>query len=586
MTQKTTKEKTLDFKLLGRIYKLAKPYKTTLRVAIVLTIIQSLFFGIQPYMVQIALDKYVAVGDIGGITMMCAIMLVALLMQTSLMFFTGYLTNLLGQNIIKNLRMYVFDHLMNLKVKFFDTNPVGMLITRTVSDIETIAELFASGLVTILGDLFQIIVILICMFTMNWKLALVSLSILPFLLYASHIFRIKVKTSFQDVRFQISKLNSFIQEHISGMLVVQMFNREKKELDKFVKINQDHRDANIRGVFYYAIFFPVVEIIVALTFALLVWYGSIGMFNETVEFGQLTAFIMFINLFFRPIRAIADRFNNIQMGMVAADRIFKLIDDNQYTETQGSIKNDKFTNSVEFKDVWLAYNEPEYVLKGVSFKVNQGETLAIVGPTGSGKTSIISLLSRFYDFQKGQILIDDVDIQEMDLGLLRKNVAVVLQDVFLFSGSITDNIRLKNEDITQEQIEIAAKSIGAYDFIDSLPGKFEYNVMERGAALSLGQRQLISFIRALAFNPSLLVLDEATSSVDSQTEGLIQNAIQLLLKGRTSIVIAHRLSTIKNADKIIVLEHGKIIQVGKHAELLNQEGLYKKLYESQYSKVT
>lgn len=572
--------------LLKRITTLALPGKKLFFFAVAITILQAVLSAVQPYLYQHTIDEYIVKPDLHGLAIWCGIILGSLTLQALLNFTGGYMSELIGQNVIFHLRNYVYKHLVKLRLSFFDKTPVGTTVTRTISDIETVSELFASGLITIAGDLFQIAVLLVLMFTMNWRLALVSLSVLPLLIYAANKFRKGVRDSFQEVRNEVAKLNAFLQEHISGMGIVQLFNREEKELQKFKKINQRHRDANIRGIFYYAVFFPVVEVIVALTFALIVWYGTRGLMKDTVQFGQLTAFIMFINLFFRPIRAIADRFNNIQMGMVAADRIFTLLDEEENIEKDGKFKVQQLQGSIAFNEVWFAYQNEDWVLKNISFTAQPGETIALVGHTGSGKSSLIQLVNKFYTHQKGEIKIDGKNIDEYDLNSLRNKVAVVLQDVFLFSGSITENIRLKDAQITEEQIKKAAKSIGAYEFIDKLPGGFDYNVMERGLTLSLGQRQLISFIRALAFNPSIIILDEATSSIDTETEQLIQKAIAALMQNRTALVVAHRLSTIRNATQILVLESGEIIERGNHDTLIKKAGKYAHLYATQFGNTT
>jgi len=574
--------KKLDFGLLGRVLAIARPYRSLLVLAAFLTVVQGLLVGVQPRLIQITLDREVAVGNLPGIARMSLILLALLLVQAGVTFMAAYFTARTGQEVIRLLRQYVYKHLISLKVSFYDKTPVGTAVTRTVSDIETIADLFAAGLVTIIGDLFQIVVILFFMFWINWKLALVSLSVLPLLMFAAHRFRIGVRDSFQDVRTQVARLNAFVQERITGMQIVQLFNREDAEFHKFEAVNRAHRDANIRGIFYYAVFFPVVEIIVALTFSLLVWYGAYQMLDGRVAFGELTAFILFINLFFRPVRAVADRFNNIQMGLIAAERIFKLIDDDENRETSGEIPLHRAQGNIEFQHVNFAYNEGVPVLRDLSFKLEAGKTLAIVGPTGAGKSSVIGLLSRFYEHQDGDVLLDGIPVQQYRLEDLRRNIAVVLQDVFLFSGSVEENIRLKDPEIAVGQIVDVARQIGAYDFINRLPGGFDYNVMERGSTLSSGQRQLISFIRALSVNPGVIVLDEATSNVDTETEQLIQQAIATLLKGRTGIVIAHRLSTIRHADYIMVLEQGHRVQWGSHESLINEEGLYQTLYQNQF----
>lgn len=567
--------------MLSRITRLALPDKSTFTGAVVLTIIQSTLAAVQPWFYQHTIDQYIMKTDPAGLTLWCGIILALLMVQTTLGFTNSYLAELIGQNVIYRMRDYVYRHLVSLRQSFFDKTPVGTTVTRTISDIETITELFSAGLITIAGDFFQIVVILGCMFWMNWKLTLVSLSVLPLLIWAANKFRKGVRDSFQEVRNEVAKLNAFLQEHITGMQIVQLFNRQQAEAEKFKIINKRHRDANIRGIFYYAVFFPVVELIVAATLALIVWYGTSGLLDHSMRLGELTAFIMFINLFFRPVRAIADRFNNIQMGMVAADRIFKLIDDKENIETGGELSADGIRGEIEFRNVWFAYEGENWVIRDLTFRVAPGETLAIVGHTGSGKTTLINLVSRFYQHQKGEILLDGRAVDMYDLASLRRRIAVVLQDVFLFSGGIEDNIRLLNPEISRDQILQAAQTIGAYDFIKNLPGEFDFNVMERGLSLSLGQRQLVSFIRALAFNPAVIILDEATSSIDSETERLIQHAIDHLLQGRTSLVIAHRLSTIRNADRILFLEKGIKAEEGNHEALMALNGKYAALYRTQ-----
>lgn len=586
MAEKTEeKRKKINLHLLGRITGMALPYKKLFVAAVVLTIIQSLFAAIQPYIYQHVIDKTIIKTDIAALQTWSLIILGILILQSAMGFANSYLSELIGQNVTLEMRQYVYRHLVRLRLSFFDKTPVGTAVTRTISDIETISDLFASGLITIAGDLVQIIAILFLMFWMNWKMALITLTVMPLLLYAANVFRKGVRDSFQEVRNEVARLNAFLQEHITGMQVVQIFNRQTEEGKKFEKINRSHRDANIRSVFYYAVFFPVVEVIVAIALALLIWWGTKGMLNNSVQLGEITAFIMFINLFFRPVRAIADRFNNIQMGMVAAERIFNLIDDKKNIESGGLILPENIKGKIEFKNVSFGYLPDFKVIDQLSFTLPEGKTLAVVGPTGSGKTTLINLLSRFYQHTDGEILIDDIPVEDYQLDKLRSKIAVVLQDVFLFSGTVASNITLKSNDIEYQNIKEAAEKIGAYDFIEKLPGGFEFNVMERGLSLSLGQRQLISFIRALAFNPSIIILDEATSSVDTETELLIQKAIRVLLNNRTAIVIAHRLSTIKHADYIMVLENGKRTEFGNHQTLLQQNGKYAELYNKQTDSV-
>jgi ATP-binding cassette subfamily B protein len=579
-----TKEKTASqWILFKRILALAKFQQNWMIIAIVLTIFQSVITAFQPYLYKTVIDSVIIPKQFHLLEKWALILLGWLLLQAALGFANSYLSESIAQSVILKLRQYVYDHLTRLKLSFYDKTPVGTAVTRSISDIQTITDLFSSGVITIAGDLIQIVVILGCMFYMDVKLTLITLIVVPLLLFAANRFRKGIRDTFQDVRNQVAKLNAFLQERITGMQMVQLFNREKEEMRRFDLINQAHRDANVKSVYYYALFFPIVEVLVATSFALIVWYGSGSLVKGQIEFGELTAFIMFINLFFRPVRAIADRFNNIQMGIVAADRIFKLIDDVENIESSPETKAPILRGDIQFQNIWFAYQNEEWVLKDVSFHLKPGKTMAIVGATGSGKTTIASLVNQLYTQQKGQILLDDIDIQSMNLTSVRKQIALVLQDVFLFSGSVKDNIRLHNQDIDIEKMIDAARSIGAYEFIEKLPGGFNYNVMERGMTLSLGQRQLISFIRALAFDPRIILLDEATSSIDTETEQLIQKAIDRLLENRTAIVIAHRLSTIAKADEILVLEKGQVIERGNHQSLLQAKGHYAHLYETQIS---
>lgn len=552
-------------------------------LAIFLTIFQSVITAFQPYLYKIVIDSVIIPKQFQLLEKWALILLCWLLIQATLGFANSYLSESIAQSVILKLRQYVYDHLTRLKLSFYDKTPVGTAVTRSISDIQTITDLFSSGVITIAGDLIQIIVILGCMFYMDVTLTLITLIVVPILLFAANRFRKGIRDSFQEVRNQVAKLNAFLQERITGMQMVQLFNREKEEMKRFDKINQAHRDANVKSVYYYAVFFPIVEVLVATSFALIVWYGSASLVQGHIEFGELTAFIMFINLFFRPIRAIADRFNNIQMGIVAADRIFKLIDETDNIESSPNRIAPTFEGDIEFKNVWFAYQGEDWVLRNVSFELKAGKTMAIVGATGSGKTTIASLVNQLYTHQKGEILLDKINIQHMNITSVRNQIALVLQDVFLFSGSVKDNIRLHNENIDIEKMIAAARSIGAYDFIEKLPGGFDYNVMERGMTLSLGQRQLVSFIRALAFDPRIILLDEATSAIDTETEQLIQKAIDRLLENRTAIVIAHRLSTIAKAHEILVLNRGEVIERGNHSSLMKDGGHYAHLYETQIS---
>ena len=581
MPSKKTEATASQWVLFKRILALAKFQRHWMIIAVILTIVQSVITAFQPYLYKIVIDEVIIPKQFQLLEKWALILLIWLIVQALLGFANSYLSESIAQSVILKLRQYIYDHLTRLKLSFYDKTPVGTAVTRSISDVQTITDLFSSGVITIAGDLIQIIVIMSCMFYMEVKLTLITLTVVPVLLFAANRFRKGIRDTFQDVRNQVAKLNAFLQERITGMQIVQLFNREKEEKRRFDQINQAHRDANIRSVYYYSIFFPIVEVLVAVSFALIVWYGSGSLVRGSIEFGELTAFIMFINLFFRPIRAIADRFNNIQMGIVAADRIFKLIDDVDNIEQTTEVAAPKFSGDVKFNHVWFAYQKEEWVLRDVSFHLPQGKTMAIVGATGSGKTTIASLVNQLYQQQKGDILLDDINIQSLNITSVRQQIALVLQDVFLFSGSVKDNIRLHNNDIDIQKMIDAARSIGAYEFIEKLPGGFDYNVMERGMTLSLGQRQLVSFIRALAFDPRIILLDEATSSIDTETEQLIQKAIDRLLENRTAIVIAHRLSTIAKADEILVLEKGEVKERGNHASLMAAGGHYAHLYETQ-----
>jgi len=583
MPSKKTEATASQWVLFKRILALAKFQRHWMIIAVILTIIQSVITAFQPYLYKTVIDEVIIPKQFQLLEKWALILLIWLIVQALLGFANSYLSESIAQSVILKLRQYIYDHLTRLKLSFYDKTPVGTAVTRSISDVQTITDLFSSGVITIAGDLIQIIVIMSCMFYMDVKLTLITLTVVPVLLFAANRFRKGIRDTFQDVRNQVAKLNAFLQERITGMQIVQLFNREKEEKRRFDQINQAHRDANIRSVYYYSIFFPIVEVLVAVSFALIVWYGNGSLVRGSIEFGELTAFIMFINLFFRPIRAIADRFNNIQMGIVAADRIFKLIDDVENIEQTTEVAAPKFSGDVKFDHVWFAYQNEEWVLRDVSFHLPQGKTMAIVGATGSGKTTIASLVNQLYQQQKGDILLDDINIQSLNITSVRQQIALVLQDVFLFSGSVKDNIRLHNDDIDIEKMIDAARSIGAYEFIEKLPGGFDYNVMERGMTLSLGQRQLVSFIRALAFDPRIILLDEATSSIDTETEQLIQKAIDRLLENRTAIVIAHRLSTIAKADEILVLEKGEVKERGNHASLMAAGGHYAHLYETQIS---
>ena len=568
-------------KVLRQLYSFVKPYKAQFYFLVFLTIAMAILAPTRPYFIQIAIDDYVAVGDKAGLLQIIYILVGLMTLQAIVQWAHTYYSGWIGQVIIKDIRVRLYQHLLKLRLKFFDNTPIGRLVTRNVSDIETLADVFSEGLAAIIGDLLQIITILGVMFYIDWKLTLVSLCTLPLLIISTYVFKEKIKVTFNDVRNAVSNLNSFLQEHITGMNIVQIFNREQREFEKFKEINREHRTAHIRSVLYYSIYFPVAEIIQAIGIGLVVWYGAVGVLGLELQIGVLISFIMYLQLFFRPIRQIADRFNTLQMGVVSSSRIFKLLASTDNIANEGSYKPEKIKGNIRLENVWFAYVDEDYVLKNINFEVKSGETVALVGATGAGKSSIINLISRFYEINKGQIFIDGTEIREFELGTLRKHIGVVLQDVFLFSNSIYHNITLGNPSITREQVLEAAENVGARKFIERLPGGLDYNVMERGSTLSVGQRQLISFVRAMVYNPEILILDEATSSVDSETEELIQESTEKMMKGRTSIVIAHRLSTIQKADKIIVLHKGEIVETGTHDTLLELGGYYTQLHQMQ-----
>lgn len=550
-----------------------------------LTIALSIAGPLRPMLIQKAIDNNVAQGDYPGLVNMILLLIGLLVIQAIIQYLHTFYSGWLGQNIIKDIRIKLYRHIQSLKLTFFDKTPIGRLVTRNISDIETLAEVFSTGIAGIIADVMQLLVILGFMFWMDWSLTLVSLSLLPILLFATYVFKEKVKVAFNEVRAAVSNLNSFVQEHITGMNIVQIFNSEQREFEKFKEINKEHRKANIRSVLYYATYFPVAEVIQAAGIGLIVWYGGGQMIQGNMEFGMLIAFILYLQMFFRPIRMIADRFNTLQMGIVSSNRILDLLDNQDHIQDNGTHQPEHITGSVKFREVWFAYVEDDYVLKDISFEVNAGETIALVGATGAGKSSVINLLSRFYEINKGHIYVDDTDVRAYNLQNLRSHIAVVLQDVFLFSDSIYNNITLRNPDISREKVLEAAEMVGALPFIEKLPGGLDYNVQERGATLSVGQRQLISFVRAMVYDPKIIVLDEATSSVDTETEELIQSAIQKMMHGRTSIVIAHRLSTIQNANQILVLDKGEIVERGNHEELLRKNGQYAHLHQMQYKEV-
>lgn len=577
----------IDFSVLRRILKFVKPYRGRFYFLILLTVLLGVLSPLRPLLIQYTLDRHVAFGNYMGMVYIMLFILGLLLLQSVVQYVHTYISGRIGQYVIRDIRVKLFEHLVSLRLKFFDRTPIGRLVTRTISDVEALADVFSEGLAAMAGDLLQIIFILLFMFLTDWRLALVSLSTIPLMLLSTYIFKEKIKVAFNDVRNAVSNLNAFVQEHLTGMNIVQIFGSEKREFEKFKEINKEHRHAHLKSVLYYSVYFPVAEIISAMGIGLLVWYGAKGVINPDagITVGTLTAFIMYIQMFFRPIRMIADRYNTLQMGIVSSSRIMNLLDNKEHIVDNGQVHLEDVKGKVEFDHVWFAYNDSDHVLKDINLIINPGETIALVGATGAGKSSIINLLNRFYEINRGTIRLDGTDIKEIDLASLRKNIGVVLQDVFLFSNTIRYNVTLGNNEVTDDMIWHAADLVGARKFIERLPGRLDYNVMERGSTLSVGQRQLLSFIRAMVYDPKILVLDEATSSVDHETEEMIQNAIEKMMSNRTAIVIAHRLSTIQKADKIIVLDHGEIKEEGKHDQLLSHEGYYAHLHRMQYKEV-
>lgn len=585
----------IDLSLLRRIVHLADPYRLVFYTAMLMSVLLALIAIGRPLIIIYATDHYITHERFDfEMLKRATIWMVGLLVAESVLrYFFNYITAWLGQSIVKDMRLRVYDHIIHSRLKYFDNTPIGTSTTRTITDIEAINDTFSEGLISIVADLLTIVTVVVAMFVVNWKVALASLAVLPALLWFTRWFQEGVKKSFQEERTEIARLNAFLQEHITGMRIIQIFGVEEKEKAKFVAINQSLRDAIIRGIWYYSLFFPAVEVCLAIAIGCMVWMASNevlsgGIFHQNPldikGVGIISGFLLLINMLFRPLRFIADKVNVIQRGIVASERVFKLMDQDETIPDKGTfVPTQPVEGKIAFEKVWFAYNPEDYVLKDVSFEVKAGETLAIVGATGSGKTSTINILGRFYDISKGSIRVDDVDIRDYKLAALRSQMSVVLQDVFLFAGSVYENITLRNENISQEQVEYAAKLVGAHGFISRLPGGYDYLVMERGATLSMGQRQLISFVRALVFNPRILILDEATSSIDSESEELIQHAIDKLVKGRTSIVIAHRLSTIRKAHKIAVMEKGELKEFGTHEELLAKNGYYRKLYDMQFA---
>jgi ATP-binding cassette subfamily B protein len=575
--------KAFDLKLFSRVLEYVKPYKQRFVLTGFLTVLLAFLSPLRPYLIQYTVDESIVKPNADLLLQLTLVMVIILILEAALQFAQTYMANHVGQSVIRDLRVRTYDKISGFKLKYFDGTPIGTLVTRVISDIETISDIFANGILIIIGDILKLVVVVAVMFATDWRLTLFSLAPIPVLLVATNIFKNYIKEAFQDVRSAVAKLNAYVQEHITGMNIVQIFNREERELEAFKAINRDHMQAHIRTVWANSVFFPVVEILSAISIALLVWWGAKDVISGQVSLGNLVAFILYIYMLYRPIRQLADRFNTLQMGMVASERVFKVLDTDAHIEDTGDTEVHDVKGEIQFKDVWFAYNDEDWILKGIDLEVHSGETVAFVGATGAGKTSVINLISRFYEFNKGSIMLDGKSIRDFPLNDLRKQVGVVLQDVFLFSDTIMNNITLNNPAISREEVIEAAKLVGAHKFIKKLPEGYDFNVRERGGMLSVGQRQLIAFIRAYVYNPGVLILDEATSSVDTESEELIRHAIDVLTKGRTSLVIAHRLATIQNADRIVVMEKGKILEQGSHKELLEKGGHYKELYELQFS---
>lgn len=581
-----TASKSWDSKLFRRILGISKPHVSLLIYGVILTILLAFLSPLRPYIIGKLVGDYVRLSDEKSLLYGALLVVVILIIESVMLIAVSYISSDLGQRVVKDLRDQLFKHITKLKLKYFDQNPIGMLVTRSVSDMETIADIFSQGLLVILGDLLKLGGVLCFMFYINWKLTLIVLIPIPILIFSTNIFKKAIKTSFQEVRKQISSLNSFVQEHITGMNIVQIFSREDIESKKFSKINEAHKKAHIKGIMAYSIFFPVVETLSATSIALLVLFCVWSISYGGVDYGTVTtemmSFILYISMLFRPIRMLADRFNTLQMGMVGSSRVFELIDREEFIFQKDNLRPDGFKGQIKFDNVHFSYNDTTPVFKGLSFTVNPGETVAIVGPTGAGKTSLINLISRYYEFQQGKITIDNFDIRNIDIGMLRSKIAVVLQDVFLFNTTILENITIGDLKISRKDVIQAAKKVGVHEFIIQLPGGYDFEVKERGGLLSSGQRQIIAFLRAYVYQPQLLILDEATSSIDSLSEEYIQNATEEITKSRTSIIIAHRLSTIQNADSILVMDDGVIVEKGNHMELLRKKGQYYELYQNQF----
>jgi ATP-binding cassette, subfamily B, multidrug efflux pump len=576
------KSSPLNLAMLGRILGYTKPYRGLFWAAVFFTLTLSVIAIVRPLLISTALNEYVVNNrDVSGLNRICLLICLFLIIEAGLQVVNIRITNLLGQDIVKDLRNQVYKHIVHLRNSYFDHSPVGTLVTRAISDIESLNDVFSQGFIVIAGDLVMLLTFIAVMFYKSWILALLALSTIPLLFVATALFKKGVKKTFTMVRNAVAALNTFTQEHITGMRLVQLFNREQKEYERFKEINRQHRTANIKSIFYYSVFFPVVEILSSFSIALIIWFAGMKGNSYGINLGDITFFVMMVNMLFRPIRMLADRLNTLQMGIVSAERVFKVLDTNEKIANNGVIEFGSVKRSVEFRNVWFAYRNDHFVLRDVSFTIKSGETIALVGATGAGKSTIINLLTRFYELNRGSIFIDDIPVQEYNLQSLRKSTGVVLQDVFLFNDSILNNITLSNPDIKYEQVVDATKQIGLYEYIMSLPDGFNYQVTERGQGLSAGQRQLIAFIRAYVYQPSIFILDEATATIDTHTEQLIQKAVEKISEGRTSIIIAHRLSTIRHVNRLLVFDHGQIIEQGTIKELLSKDSRFKKLYELQ-----
>lgn len=578
MSGQQNKKKGFDLGLLKRIFSFTRPYSRTLYLVMTLGVVLALIAPLRPYLIKMSVDKYISNNLMQGLIWISVIQFGLLIVESALRFLFSYRANWLGQTVVNDMRNSVFRKVLFQNISFYDRTPIGTLTTRTINDIESINDIFSEGIISIVADILTIIAIITVMMVTDWRLTLVCLATFPLLIIATWWFKEAVNRSFQRVRNAVAALNAFAQEHLTGMYIVQAFAAEDAEMKKFTDINTEHRNANIKGIFAYSVFFPMVEIILAMSLGLLVWYGASRIMNYGATPGDIISFVLYLNLLFRPLRMMADKFNVLQMGVIAGERVFAVLDSEENLPNNGTLLAKDLRGQVEFRDVHFSYKPGVPVLRGVSFRLGAGKTMAVVGHTGAGKTSLISILNRLYEIEAGEILIDGRNLTEYDIYSLRGRIGIVLQDVFLFSGTVADNITLRNADISRDKVEHVAKMLGIHDFIMKLPGGYDFNIMERGNSLSQGQRQLISFARALLYDPAILILDEATSSVDSESEQLIQNAIDTLIKGRTSIVIAHRLSTIRKADEILVMDKGIVRERGDHNELIAAKGAYFDLY--------